>query len=167
MEYRKNLYPGIILTIISAAYLALSGQIEIFTGSGATPLDARFMPRLWGTVLLILSLILVVRGIKQRKAAVASGEIDASKKSLIESIADSREVLLSFVFLAIYVAIMEPIGFLISTAVYLYAEILLLTEKSKRNYIIPLIVAIIFAVGIDFIFVRFLNVLLPAGIFGF
>ena len=98
MEYRKNLYPGIILTIISAAYLALSGQIEIFTGSGATPLDARFMPRLWGTVLLILSLILVVRGIKQRKAAVASGEIDASKKSLIEAIADSREVLLSFVF---------------------------------------------------------------------
>ncbi len=165
MEYRKNLYPGIILTIISAAYLALSGQIEIFTGSGATPLDARFMPRLWGTILLILSLMLVVRGIKQRKNAVASGEISNSKKSLIESISDSREVLLSFVFLAIYVAIMETVGFLISTAIY--TEILILTEKSKRNYIIPLIVAVVFAVGIDFIFVRFLNVLLPAGIFGF
>ena len=167
MDYRKNLYPGVALTVFSAGYLALSGQIQIFTGSGATPLDSRFMPRLWGTFLLILSLILVFRGMKQRKEALASETSSKVGLSLVEKIADNREVILSFVFLAIYTAALKRVGFMISTAVFLYAQTLLLTPKEKRNYIIPAVVAILFAVGIDFIFVKLLSVLLPTGIFGF
>ena len=85
----------------------------------------------------------------------------------MESAMESREVILSFVALGIYVFIMKDVGFLISTAAYIYAETLILTPKAKRNYILSLIVAIAFAVGIDFVFVKFLNVLLPTGIFGF
>ena len=167
MDYRKNLYPGIVLTAISSVYLAFSGQIAIFTGSGATPLDARFMPRFWGTCLLILSLILVFRGIKQRKVAVAAGTDLGNKTSLIQQIIDSREVVLSFVFLGIYVVTIKGIGFLITTIAFLFAEILLLTPKKNRNYILTFVVALVFACAIDFVFVRFLNVLLPTGIYGF
>ncbi|MGE4214328.1 MAG: tripartite tricarboxylate transporter TctB family protein [Anaerotignaceae bacterium] len=167
MDYRKNLYPGIVLTVISSVYLAFTGQIAVFTGSGATPLDARFMPRFWGACLLILSLILVLRGIKQRKEAVASGVDFKNGVSLFQQIADNREVVLSFVYLGIYVVTMKGIGFLITTIAFLFGEILLLTPKKDRNYILTFVVALVFACAIDFVFVRFLNVLLPAGIFGF
>lgn len=167
MDYRKNLYPGIVLTVITAVYLAFSGQIAIFKGSGATPLDARFMPRFWGTCLLILSLILVFRGIKQRKNAIASGFDLQNKVTIVQQIVDNREVVLTFVFLGIYVAAMKGIGFLITTIAFLFAEILLLTPKNKRNYILTFVVALVFACAIDLVFVRFLNVLLPAGIYGF
>lgn len=167
MDYRKNLYPGIVLTVISSVYLAFTGQIAVFTGSGATPLDARFMPRFWGACLLILSLILVFRGIKQRKEAVASGTNLKSGVTLFQQIVDNREVVLSFVFLGIYVAAMKGIGFLVTTITFLFAEILLLTPKKDRNYILTFVVALVFACAIDLVFVRFLNVLLPAGIFGF
>ncbi|MEA5085272.1 MAG: tripartite tricarboxylate transporter TctB family protein [Lachnospiraceae bacterium] len=167
MDYRKNLYPGIVLTVISSVYLAFTGQIAVFTGSGATPLDARFMPRFWGTCILILSLILVFRGIKQRKSAIASGVDLKNKVTIVQQIVNSREVVLTFVFLGIYVVAMKGIGFLITTITFLFAEILLLTPKKDRNYILTFVVAVVFACAIDLVFVRFLNVLLPAGIFGF
>lgn len=168
MEYKKNLIPGVVLGAFSLFYLGSTTQIVPFTGLGSTPLDNRFVPRLWGSILLLLSVILIIRGIKQRKQALesAGGKLPQGE-NLIGICKENREVLLSFVFLAIYTALLEPVGFLISTAVYVYAEIVVLTNPAKRNWVTPAIVAIVAAVAIDFVFVRFLNVLLPHGIFGF
>ncbi len=112
--------------------------------------------------------MLIVRGVKQRKEAIekAGGKI-SSGMNLAELCKENREVLGSFLILAVYVALMEPVGFLISTAIYVYVETLDPAAPEKRNYIIPIIVAVIVAVAIDFVFVRFLNVLLPTGILGF
>ncbi|MDD2957220.1 MAG: tripartite tricarboxylate transporter TctB family protein [Lachnospiraceae bacterium] len=168
MEYKKNLIPGIILAAFSVAYLGCSAMITPFTGPGATPLDNRAVPWLWGGLLLLLSVILIVRGIKERKAYMeTAGKKIQSGRNLLEICKENKEVLCSFVFLAIYVALMEPAGFLISTALYVYAETVILTRPEKRNYVIPIIVAIVTAVAIDFVFVRLLNVLLPTGIIGF
>lgn len=167
MEYKKNLFPGIVLSLFSAGYLIYATRIDVFTGSGSTPLSARFVPYLWGGCLLLLSVILIFRGVRQRKAAMANGEVTKSNICLGELLKEHYEVILTFIFLAIYIALMEPIGFLIMTILFLFAEILILTPKDKRNYIIAAIVAIVFSFGIDFIFVRLLNVLLPLGIFGF
>ncbi len=70
MEYKKNLIPGIVLTIFSIIYLVLTSQIKKFSGLGSDPLGARAIPYLWGISLLVLSLILVVRGIKQRNCQI-------------------------------------------------------------------------------------------------
>lgn len=168
MEYKKNLIPGVVLAGFSTAYLIGSCWIKPFTGLGATPLDNRFVPRLWGSILLLLSLVLIWRGVKQRKEAIEKnvGKI-SSGENLAELCKENFEVIASFVMLAVYTALMEPVGFLISTALYLYGEIIVLTRPEKRNYILPAVVAVIVAVAVDFVFVRFLSVLLPAGIFGF
>lgn len=168
MQYKKNLIPGVVLAAFSIAYLACSGQIQPFKGLGSTPLDNRFVPRLWGSILLLLSVILVIRGVRQRKQELEkNGGKISSGTNLVELCKENREVLLSFVFLAVYTALMEPVGFLISTALYVYAETVILTRPEKKNYVTPAIVAIVAAVAIDLVFVRFLNVLLPTGIFGF
>lgn len=167
MEYKKNLFPGIVLSLFSAGYIIYATQIEVFTGSGSTPLSARFIPYLWGGCLLLLSIILIFRGIKQRKEAVEKGTIEKKSVNLAGLFKEHYEVILTFIFLAIYIALMESVGFLIMTILFLFGEILILTPKDKRNYIITAIVAIVFSFGIDFIFVRLLNVMLPLGIFGF
>ena len=167
MEYKKNLIPGIVLTIFSIIYLVLTSQIKKFSGLGSDPLGARAIPYLWGISLLLLSLILVVRGIKQRNLAIKNNTLVKSELNFTGMIKENREIVLTFVSLAVYIALLEPVGFLIMTAVYLFVQTLILTPKEKRNYIVTLITSIVIAVALDYVFVCLLNVLLPLGIFGF
>ncbi len=167
MEYKKNLIPGIVLTIFSIIYLVLTSQIKKFSGLGSDPLGARAIPYLSVISLLVLSLILVVRGIKQRNLAIKNNTLVKSELNFTGMIKENREIVLTFVSLAVYIALLEPVGFLIMTAVYLFVQTLILTPKEKRNYIVTLITSIVIAVALDYVFVCLLNVLLPLGIFGF
>ncbi|NDO45370.1 tripartite tricarboxylate transporter TctB family protein [Clostridium sp. MD294] len=167
MDYKKNLFPGIVLTIFSIIYLILTSQIKKFSGLGSDPLGAKAIPYLWGISLLILSLILVKRGVKQRSLEIKNNTYVKTQLNLYNIIKGNREIVATFLSLAIYIALLEPIGFLIMTAVYLFVQTLILTPKEKRNYILTLISSIVIAVALDYIFVCLLNVLLPLGIFGF
>jgi putative tricarboxylic transport membrane protein len=110
---------------------------------------------------------LVVRGIKQRNLAIKNNTLVKSELNFTGMIKENREIVLTFVSLAVYIALLEPVGFLIMTAVYLFVQTLILTPKEKRNYIVTLITSIVIAVALDYVFVCLLNVLLPLGIFGF
>ncbi len=167
MEYKKNLIPGIVLTIFSIIYLVLTSQIKKFSGLGSDPLGARAIPYLWGISLLVLSLILVSRGIKQRNLAIKNSTYVKTSLNLSHMIKENREIVMTFLSLAIYIALLEPIGFLIMTVIYIFVQTLILTPKEKRNYILTLITSIVIAVALDYVFVCLLNVLLPLGIFGF
>ena len=61
---------------------------------------------------------------------------------------------------------MGVIGVLITTVVYLFVQILILTprEKWKKNYVPAAITAVVAGVVLFFIFRYVLNVLLPVGI---
>ena len=100
MEYKKNLIPGIVLTIFSIIYLVLTSQIKKFSGLGSDPLGARAIPYLWGISLLVLSLILVARGIKQRNLAIKNNTLVKSELNFTGMIKENREIVLTFVSLA-------------------------------------------------------------------
>ncbi|MFA7364694.1 MAG: hypothetical protein WCZ25_12560, partial [Aminobacteriaceae bacterium] len=61
MSFSRDRVTGIILSAFSLLYLFFSKDIKVFRGSGATPLTSAFIPRFWGTCLLILGLILIFR----------------------------------------------------------------------------------------------------------
>ncbi len=111
MEYKKNLFPGIVLTIFSIIYLVLTSQIKKFSGLGSDPLGARAIPYLWGISLLVLSIILVVRGIKQRTEAIKNNTYIKTQLNIANTIKENREIVMTFVSLAIYIALLEPVGF--------------------------------------------------------
>ena len=169
MSYRKNLATGLFLTVFSLAYLAGSFAIEPFTGSGATPLDARFAPQLWGSLLFILSLILTLRGLKERKAA--GGSAAPAGPGFQAAIKENKEVILVFVALFFYAFFMERIGFLITSAIFVFCATLLLTRPdrrlTRRNLIAAGISGIVSSVLINYLFIVALNVRLPRGILGF
>ncbi len=164
-QYKLDIIPGIVLALFSIGYLLMVPQIQTFTGMGATPLTNHFVPILWGSFLLLLSLWIIVRGLRKRKKYLAEGGT-IKKTSLKDALMERREVVASFVSLVIYVALMGVVGFAPMTIVYVFVQILILTprEKWKKNYVPAAITAVIAGVLLFYIFKYLLNVLLPVGI---
>ena len=164
-QYKLDIIPGIVLAVFSIAYLSMIPSIQTFTGLGSTPLTNHFIPYLWGGVVLCLSLGIIVRGLRKRKKYLAEGG-KIEKTSLKAILMEKREVVASFIALGLYVGLMGVIGFLITTVVYLFVQILILTprEKWKKNYVPAAITAVVAGVVLFFIFRYVLNVLLPVGI---
>lgn len=164
-KYRLDIIPGIVLALFAIGYLVMIPTIKEFTGMGATPLTNRFVPYLWGSVLLFLAAWLIVRGIRKRKKFLAEGGV-IKKMSLVETLKERREVVFSFVALTVYVAVMTPLGFIIATVLYVFCQILILTPKEnwKKNYLPAAITAILTAGILFYVFRYLLNVLLPIGV---
>ncbi|QAT50117.1 tripartite tricarboxylate transporter TctB family protein [Caproiciproducens sp. NJN-50] len=175
-----DIVPGIVLALSSIFYLLQIPKINAFKGTGATPLDNHFVPGLWGGVMLVLALFLIFRGWRNSKRFAKPAASDSSAvqeksaapaepfwKKLWESIWDRREVVGSFILMTLYVALMESVGFIITTIVYLFLQILLLTpvEKWKKNIVPAVLTSAVVSVALFEIFNKFLNVLLPSGIF--
>lgn len=69
--------------------------------------------------------------------------------------------------IGIYVLVYNSVGFLISTAAYLFLQILVLCPKEKRNIPMFGVISVITSVFIYAMFVYAINMPLPRGIFGF
>lgn len=167
MSYRKNLAAGVSLALFAVIYLYFSSNISTFTGSGSTPLGARFMPRFWGLCLLLLSTILAFRGLAERRMQLTAAGIKNSPFSLTALLRNRYEVILTFAAICVYIFFLKSIGFIIMTTLYLFAQILILSSPKEKKHTAAAVTAIVFAVGLDYIFVVLLNVLLPKGIIGF
>lgn len=166
-KYKMNMLAGGILFVFAAAYFILSWQIPNFRGLGAPPIDAKFVPRLWGGLLMLLSAIVFFRGLREYLRLKKEGKLAKSEGTLKAKVTDNWEVILTFVCLLIYIWLLQPVGFIIMSALYIFAEAMILTPKGKRKPLLTAIIGIAAAVLVDYIFARFLHVLLPAGILGF
>lgn len=167
MKFNKDTLPGIVLGVLAIGYLAMTTQIKVFTGPGAAPLSARAIPYMWGFILLMLSVLLILRGMRQgkEKSAIDSGSQNSFSPKRFYL--DNHEVILTFLFLGVYIALLKPIGFLIMSAAYIFAESLVLSKRRNWNLVFSLILGIVVACVIDFVFVRMLGVMLPKGILSF
>ncbi|MCR5346719.1 MAG: tripartite tricarboxylate transporter TctB family protein [Fretibacterium sp.] len=167
-NYKMDIIPGVILALFSLFYMCQIPGIKIFKGLGSTPLNNHFVPWLWSGGLLFLSVWLIVRGILKYRRVKADG-VENQGASLLSALADKREVILSFIALTLYVAFMNSVGFVITTTVYVFVQILLLTptERWSRNIVPAAITALIAGCLLFYIFRSTLNVLLPVGLFGF
>ena len=166
--YKLDIVPGIVLAVFAIFYMSKISGIRVFKSLGATPLTHHFVPWLWGGSMLALSLWLIIRGIIKYRRLKAAGALPESD-SLFAALWEKREVILSFVALVLYVGFMESVGFVITTCIYVFVQILILTpvEKWAKNLVPALITAIIAGCLLFYIFRVMLNVLLPVGIFGF
>lgn len=167
-QYKLDIIPGIVLAVFAVFYMSKISGIRVFKSLGATPLTNHFIPWLWGGSMLALSLWLIIRGIMKYRRLKIAGALPESE-SLFAALWEKREVIFSFIALALYVGFMESIGFVITTCIYTFVQILILTpvEKWAKNFIPALITAVITGFLLFYVFRVMLNVLLPVGMFGF
>ena len=120
------------------------------------------MPTVIGVTTLILAvllLILTVMRTKERETALAKAEPEDF---------DYRRMLYSLVLILIYVFIMQPVGFILSTIIYLIPQFLVLApdeEINKKEAIKLVVISIIFTIIVFLLFRYGFKIVLPAGLF--
>lgn len=79
LQRKEDLFSGIVLSAFSIAYLIGATRIKIPKMLSSSFLNASSVPKLWGTLLLILGIILVIRGVRVMKAEKAAGNAPEKK----------------------------------------------------------------------------------------
>ena len=154
----KDLILGVVMLLFSGFYLYYAQQIK--TRPKLTPgyASAKIMPILLGVLLAILSVILIIQGIRKMKKDGGRDKAEAASKN------DLMPVALTFAVIIFYILIMQPLGFCLSTVIFLFLQMLILSPKEKRNCLLFAVVALVFT---SIVFVAFrvgLQQLLPRGI---
>jgi putative tricarboxylic transport membrane protein len=121
-----------------------------------------FMPTVIGCLTLALAVILLITTIvtsKQRKKELAETKPDEC---------DYKKMLTSLFLILVYVFILQPIGFIVATLVYLLPQFVALAppeERNKKTIIKLLVIDIVFTLVVFFLFRYGFKIVLPAGIF--
>ena len=153
--------------IIVGIFYAALGAVTIYFAkqlpkSRVMKIGPDFMPMVIGVIVLVLALMLLFSAIKNFKANAAKAEASPADTS------DYKRVLASLVLVVIYVNILAPVGFILSTLGYLFLQIVVLAPNDRRtakhilNYAI---IDVVFVFAVFFLFRYGFKIVLPAGMF--
>lgn len=163
LQRYKELGLGIICSIFALMYLIGSGMIHPLI---ETPFDARVMPRILGTLLLVVGLLQIEKGIRvakhwtgEEKEEGEPGEIEPEKK-------DFKYVWMMFLVILVYVLVLSTVGFLISTFVVMFLQMLILAPNNKIKVGRFLLLSALFTAAIYVLFRYGLQLILPMGWLG-
>ncbi|MGN0268538.1 MAG: tripartite tricarboxylate transporter TctB family protein [Lachnospiraceae bacterium] len=145
-----------------AAALVMIVAARALPKSTVMDIGPDFMPLVVGVVTLILAVALLITTLinfkKNAAAAEAAGAPDC----------DYVRVLSSFIAILIYVFVLQPVGFILSTVVFLPVEMWILSPNDKRGLkdtAILALIGVVFTFAVFFLFRYGFKIVLPAGIF--
>lgn len=156
----NDLLIGIICLLFSLFYLVNALSIKVFAGDGATFISSRTIPMMWGILMSCLSLRLIWRGWKEY--AHTSAE-PGERRTPGVWWKENHTVVITLALLLGYVVGLYSAGFLISTALYLFLQILILTPRGKARPVLTAVLSIVVTACVYGLFVYALHVPLPAG----
>jgi putative tricarboxylic transport membrane protein len=151
----KNIGIGLFF-LLTGVVLFISAQ-GIKAG-GELAQGADFFPKLLSGALAVFGILTIV--FEGFKTADKQNEISFPGKGQVFGF------FASFLCLFLYIALLQSIGFLIMTALYVFFQSWLITPKTKRRPVRLALISIIFSGVVYAIFVFALNLMLPAGILG-
>ncbi|MBQ7145552.1 MAG: tripartite tricarboxylate transporter TctB family protein [Lachnospiraceae bacterium] len=161
LQLYQNIVIGAIVIIFSAVMMFQSSKIQVDKFASSVVDNAAFMPRLIFAILIVIGVVLVVMGVQ---------EIGKNKGKLLEGEAlekASRETLRSLGALCIllaYILCFKPVGFVISSILFLVGMMYYMTKKEDRKPVLFIIIAVVMTLVVYFCFQKFLYIYLPNGI---
>ena len=162
---RNDILAGIFFCVFAAWYFISATQIEIPNSLSSSFLNAASVPELWGGVLFILGIVVIIRGALKLAKVPKEEKTSDEKASAGQWLSKSSAAIAMFVVLFIYIFLMNKIGFMIDTVLFLFCEFIILTRKEERNYVVTAILALVFGVGIYMLFKYGFSMPLPQGFF--
>ncbi len=150
-----DLAVGIVFTVLAVLIYGMASQLppNLLGGVGSD-----FMPKIIAVGMGILGVLQCAEGVRTvRKEAAQEPE---------EEKPEYLRVLGTVVAFGIYVFTIKPIGFLPCSIVYLFAQMMILAPKEKRNILLFAGISVVFNVAVYYLFRSGLNVMLPTGILG-
>lgn len=161
MFFKKygDIVVGVFFMALSAIMMVMA---QMLPKSKVMEIGPDFMPMVIGGITFVLALILTVLNVKNRKMRAAELE-----NATVDE-CDYKRVLLSALLVLVYVFVLQPVGFIVSTLVYLPLQMLVLSpddQRGKKQIIQLLIIDVIFTLVVFFLFRYGFKIVLPAGIF--
>jgi hypothetical protein len=188
-DKRKEILSSAFFAVLSVLYFCGTFSIRSYNAFGVTVLSSASVPRALAVALLVLSLLHIYSVISMDKKAKNAAKVETSEAKTEEKKVhgvdiekelaqaeknenagkiNNKDVVLTVVFLILYVVGLTYLGFIISTFIYIVAQSELMTLKAKRKQglIKSIILAAVATAAIYFLFNNLLSLLLPVGVFG-
>ena len=108
---------------------------------------------------------IVVTGASKLLFSIFTGLKSENKKIVFDQ--DFFGGIGTIVLMVLYMLAFQPVGFIVASAVYLFLQMLLLSDSTNRKVLLFLIVSVILPVAVDALFVFVIKMPLPVGVFGF
>ena len=123
-----------------------------------TDVGSAFVPTLIGWCI-------VVTGACKLLYSIFTGLKEENKKIVFDQ--DMFGGIGTIILMVLYMLAFQPVGFVVSSAVYLFLQMLLFSEKSNRRMILFAVIAVLLPLAVDALFVYVIKMPLPVGVFGF
>ena len=154
MTNKQRDYACSVLFLIFCSFmfiqsLSIHSMMDKDVGSG-------FVPKIVAMAIIVISAIKLLLTFLSKKSEEAK-----------KSDEDIMGGLLTIVLLAIYVVLFKPLGFILSTFIYLFFQITLLSTEKNRNLILFGIISVVAPVVIYALFVYVIKMPLPTGLLSF
>lgn len=160
MNKYKDTVVGVASIVIAVALFIASFYIQEFS---RTRLGADFVPRVTAVILCALGVILIVKDRRARRLAGPASEEPASTTPKV-GLTGPLAVFLNVMLFVVYLLLLDKVGYLIVTPIYLFLQILLLTDPAKYRYGWFAVLSVIVGATTYYGFAYFFQVYLPAGI---
>ena len=102
-----------------------------------------------------LSVLRLILALREKK-----GEVNKSGDDLMGGLS-------TIILIGGYCIAFSPVGFIISSIIYLFLQILVLTPKEKRNWLVISIISVVAPIAFYALFVYAINTPLPKGLLSF
>ena len=151
-EKTKGIITSILFLAFSVVMIVFARQYKPMMKND---LGSGFFPMVVGIAMCALSVLRLVLAIREKEGAVKkSGE-------------DLMGGLATTILIGGYCIAFNPVGFIISTVIYLFLQILVLTPKEKRSWPITIIISVVAPIAFYVLFVYAINTPLPKGLLSF
>ncbi|HOV64861.1 MAG TPA: tripartite tricarboxylate transporter TctB family protein [Spirochaetia bacterium] len=154
----SELLLGIIMLVIATSYLIMTFSIP-----RRGTIDATFVPFLLSGGMYLLGILQTIGALSKKKKKDVSSDNEKQEDSKEQ--VDVQTVLKTIGLIIIYIAFLDKIGFIIMSAVYLFAQFIVLTPvEKKKRYLVYAIIAVSSSVIIYIIFRYVFDLMLPGGL---
>lgn len=153
---KENYIFASITTFFSLLFIIMTFQFS--ASNSINKIGPRFWPMMVLTIMLVLSIILIV---KTKVQSYTDDEYTPEKENKTVRLFRLPIILIISLIVAVYIALLNVIGFLLSTLLFTYPVALLLGMKKKLS---AFFLSVIATAAFIAIFGGLLNIPLPRGI---
>jgi putative tricarboxylic transport membrane protein len=161
----NDIISALVLIVVSIVVFFASDQLEAKTRMDIGP---DFMPKLVAALTFLLSLLLLAQAVQRNMGLSPQCQMPdvdrgpVRQGDLIERYADWISLLL----ILAYTIAFEPLGFVLSTTIFLFLQFVVMSRSGERRYIRFALVAGVVSAVSYYVFLKLFYVFLPTGLLG-
>ena len=149
----QNFVAGGVFFFIAIFYLINSFLIET---KGVVSIEADFMPKIYGGLLLTTSIILMF---------TSYFKVNKSSSTAVKKETDWKRISAILIFIFVYILLIQYLGFVLISMPFLFLLSMILTpDYVEKKLWVYIVFSIILPIIANFIFSHYLNLTMPSGI---